>query len=202
MKRFAISCLIVAGALQVGIYFPLDLVRHPPGSLPFTIPEDVKVISCHGLLRTPTPEPLSFNAKSHLGPLWSWRRGLSKYDGMNVGERDEALEKIGREQEASGYIIFEEDGAQKGIIYSRCGGPNTGDLGGNFFCYAKGDVGSWRATASHTDQCNSMDLAILRFKSVKISAVLGFFAALGWNIQVSLRKRRRASAPPAKTFLP
>lgn len=202
MKRSAITCLIVAVTVLAGVYFPLDLVRHPPGSLPFTIPEDVKVISCHGLLRTPTPEPLSFYAKSHLGPLWSWRRGLSKFDGMNVGERDEALEEIGRGQESFGYIIFEKEGAQQGIIYSCNGGPNTGDLGGNFFCYAKTGDGRWRATASHTDQCNSMDLVILRFSSVKISAALGFVAALGWNIQVSLRKKRRAGTPPSKTFQP
>ena len=202
MKRSAITCLIVAVAVLAGIYFPLDLVRHPPGFLAFTIPEDVKVISCHGLLRTPTPEPPAFSAESHLGLLWSWRRGLSKFDGMNVGDRDEALEEIGRGQESFGYIIFEKEGAQQGIIYSRRGDANTGGLGGDFFCYAKTDDGRWRATASHTDQCNSMDLAVLRFNSVKISAALGFVVALGWNIQVSLRKKRRAGTPPSKAFQP
>ena len=203
MKRFGISIGIIAGALLFGLFFPLDLIRCPPGKVQYSIPHNISAIACHGVTRSHIDEDSPFSGHSSYGRLWSWRRGLSAFDGMNIGVRDVELETLARNQEACGYIIYEATGVASAIIYSRRGSPNTGSIGGNFILYEKDLAGQWHETASYYDYGNSLDQSILRLKTTAIATTAGLIAAILWNVHRSRRKKcqqggadyRRQSAP-------
>lgn len=189
MKRFVISIGIIAGSFLFGLYFPIDLIRYPPGHVQYSIPRDISAIACHGVTRSQIDEQISFSGHSCYGRLWSWRRGLSAFDGMNIGMRDAELEILARNQEACGYIVYEAKGATAAIIYSRRGSPNTGSIGGNFICYEKDSAGQWHETASYYDYGNNLDQAFLRLKATAISIAIGLLAAILWNLQRTRKQK-------------
>ena len=179
---------MIVGAFLFGRYFPIDLIRCPPGYVQYAIPHNIRAIACHGVTRSQIDEQIPFSGHSSYGRLWSWRRGLSAFDGMNIGRRDYELEILARDQEACGYIVYEAEGTTAAIIYSRRGSANTGSIGGNFICYEKDSAGQWHETASYYDYGNSLDQSILRLKTTVISTAVGLTAALLWNFH---RTRKR-----------
>ena len=205
MKRFGVSIGIIAVALLFGLYFPIDLIRCPPGQVQYSIPQNISAIACHGVTRSQIDEQIPFSGHSSYGRFWSWRRGLSAFDGMNIGLRDAELEILARNQEACGYIVYEAEGAASAIIYSRRGSPNSGSIGGNFICYEKDSAGQWHETASYYDYGNNLDQSILRLKTAAISTAVGLIAALLWNLHRSRRKKCQqggAGYPPQSVGSP
>ena len=195
MKRIVISIGIIAGAFLFGLYFPIDLIRYPPGHVQYSIPRDISAIACHGVTRSQIDEQIPFSGHSSYGRLWSWRRGLSAFDGMNIGMRDAELEILARDQEACGYIVYEAKGTTAAIIYSRRGSPNTGSIGGNFICYEKDSAGQWHETASYYDYGNTLDQSFLRLKATVISIGLGLLAAMLWNLLRTRKQKCQQGGP-------
>ena len=195
MKQFVISIGIIAGAFLFGMYFPIDLIRYPPGHVQYSIPRNISVIACHGVTRSQIDEQIPFSGHSIYGRLWSWRRGLSAFDGMNIGMRDVEIEILARNQEACGYIVYEAKGATAAIIYSRRGSPNTGSIGGNIICYEKDLVGQWHETASYYDYSDTLDQSLLRLKTTAASTAIGLLAAILWNLQRARKQKCQQSVP-------
>ena len=195
MTRIVISIGIIAGAFLFGLYFPIDLIRYPPGHVQYSIPRDISAIACHGVTRLQIDEQIPFSGHSSYGRLWSWRRGLSAFDGMNIGVRDVELETLARNQEACGYIIYDAAGVASAIIYSRRGSPNTGSIGGNFICYEKDLAGQWHETASYYDYSDTLDQSLLRLKATAISTAIGLLAAILWNLQRARKQKCQQSVP-------
>ena len=195
MKQFVISIGIIAGAFLFGMYFPIDLIRYPPGHVQYSIPRNISVIACHGVTRSQIDEQIPFSGHSIYGRLWSWRRGLSAFDGMNIGMRDVEIEILARNQEACGYIVYEAEGATAAIIYSRRGSPNTGSIGGNIICYEKDLVGQWHETASYYDYSDTLDQSLLRLKTTAASTAIGLLAAILWNLKRARKHKCQQGGP-------
>ena len=172
--------------LLIGIYLPVDLVRHPPGTPIISIPAHANILSSYTLRYD---ERIPFDGTSDYGTFWVWRRDLNRYGGLDKGPRENALEDAARDP-YSGYIIYTKDGVTNATVYLRAAGWTSGAILGEFRTFEKDTNGQWQNSANYRDSSDSCLEGIFRMKIIASAFVLGIISVVIWNIWVSRQNKR------------
>ena len=186
IKRISISIAILAAILFIGIYIPADLVRHPPGTALISVPSHADILSSYTLCND---ERIPFDGKSDYWTFWAWRRGLSRYDGLDKGPRENALEDAARDP-YSGYLIYTKDGVTNATVYLRAAAWTSGAILGEFQTFEKDTNGQWQNVANCRDSSDSCLEGVFRMEIIASAFVLGLISVSIWNIGISRRNKQ------------
>jgi len=196
-KRIVIPIAILATALLIGLYLPVDLVRRPIGTSVVSMPVHAETLSCYTLSNG---KRIPFDGNSHFGKFWAWRRGLNSYNNIDIGPSDTELEKMA-DNPHTGYLIFLSDSVTNAITYSRAAGWTSGAILGEINQFGKNNSGQWQLIGSYRDSSNSLHESFFRMKISVVTIVLGIIAAIGISIRANKQNKSyakdRQHAPPA-----
>ena len=130
-----------------------------------------------------------FWGKSSFGNFWSWRRNLDKYDGYQVGPRQQEIERLWDLPGHLNVLVYQEADRTKALLYSKIPSPNTGSLGGYIRTYYRINEG-WRLTKDNWDTTTDIDIFVDR---VTLGAWVGggaSTAVLALFLNTMFRNRR------------
>lgn len=190
-KRIGISIAILAFAIAIGAYVPLDLIRHPPVTEFIRLPPNADIISCYtfsdGRGRT------AFDGKSAFGSYWRWRRNLCDYDQIDRGPRDIGLERVWSNTTHTSYLVYRSGDHTNAVIYYRVAGWTSGAILGHLIEYEADESGKWRKQSEFRQTSDSAEEAVFRIMTVGIAILIGCLAVLVWNLYETKTMRQHES---------
>lgn len=189
-RRIYISLALLAASTAIGLFLPVDMVRHPFGASIVSMPQKADIIACYTLHngeRTP------FDGTSHYGAFWTWRRGLPAYNGIDLGNRDTALEEAAGNPH-TGYLMYRTGMATKAITYARAAGWTSGAILGEFKTFDRNESGIWHNIETYRDASNSLLESIFRLKIFAAALVIGIVTTVIWNVRATRVNKQTQSS--------
>ena len=185
----------MASAILGGVFVPADIVRHPLGMHLLILPRDAEILSCYTWSGGPSGGRRAFDGKSGFGPFWQQRRGLNRYDGLDIGPRDLELEKTWGADIHASYLVYSTGYTTNAVVYNRAAGWTSGAILGQLVAYERSAVGRWQQTQEYRQSSNTLLEGIFRLKTIVGGLFVGLMATSAWNIAETRRRRQQCNRP-------